>query len=291
MNDNQPLATKTILLVLLLCVLWGGLTVSVKIGLEGVPPILLAALRFATALVCIFTCAKLTNISLHLETRDRRIIIVPSAILAAQIIFLNLGTDYTSASHGALFMQSYPFFVATIAHYAIPTDRLTIKKILGLLLAGGGMVLTIYDDTTRNSSPFGDILVLCSAIFLAIQIVINKVLVRRILPVSLIFWQQVVVLPIFILLWIWTEWQLPIKINFNILTAIIYQGPIVAGFCFLVFVRLLQKHSATRISAFFFTTPLFGVLMSWLILVDQITSYLSGGLLLLGAGLWVVNQR
>tara|TARA_B100000029_G_scaffold188640_1_gene186293 strand:- start:102858 stop:103733 length:876 start_codon:yes stop_codon:yes gene_type:complete len=291
MNDNQPLATKTILLVLLLCVLWGGLTVSVKIGLEGVPPILLAALRFATALVCIFTWAKLTNISLHLETRDRRIIIVPSAILAAQIIFLNLGTDYTSASHGAIFMQSYPFFVATIAHYAIPTDRLTIKKILGLLLAGGGMVLTIYDDTIRNSSPFGDILVLCSAIFLAIQIVINKVLVRRILPVSLIFWQQVVVLPIFILLWIWTEWQLPIKINFNILTAIIYQGPIVAGFCFLVFVRLLQKHSATRISAFFFTTPLFGVLMSWLILGDQITSYLSGGLLLLGAGLWMVNQR
>ena len=31
--------------------------------------------------------------------------------------------------------------------------------------------------------------------------------------------------------------------------------------------------------------------MSWLILGDQITSYLSGGLLLLGAGLWVVNQR
>ena len=63
------------------------------------------------------------------------------------------------------------------------------------------------------------------------------------------------------------------------------------GFCFLVWIRLLQRHSATQISAFFFTTPLFGVLLSWLILGDQVTTYLTGGLVLLAAGLWVVNRQ
>lgn len=54
LSTNRPLTPKTIALVLLLCVLWGGLMVSVKVALAGVPPILLAALRFGLGAVCIY---------------------------------------------------------------------------------------------------------------------------------------------------------------------------------------------------------------------------------------------
>lgn len=289
-DENQPLTTRSVLLVLMLCTLWGGLVVSVKVGLQGIPPILLAVLRFGVALVCVFAWTRLAGISLYVARGDRLIIAVPALVMAAQILFLNIGAERTSGSHAVLFMQTYPFVVAAISHYIIPGDRLTLMKNLGLVLAGAGMVLTIYDEAGGPSTPLGDVLVLFSSISLAIQIMINKVLVRRISPVSVIFWQQVVVLPIFTVLWALTEWDLPVTINPAIIAAVFYQGAIVAGFCFLVWIRLLQRHSATQISAFFFTTPLFGVLLSWLILGDQVTTYLTGGLVLLAAGLWVVNR-
>jgi len=277
--------------VLMLCTLWGGLVVSVKVGLEGIPPILLAVVRFGVALVCVYTWTRLAGVSLYVQRGDRLVIAVPAIVMAAQILFLNIGAEQTSGSHAVLFMQTYPFVVAGIAHFIIPGDRLTLMKLVGLVLAGGGMVLTIYDEAGGPSTPLGDVLVLFSSISLAIQIMINKVLVRRISPVAVIFWQQVVVLPIFTVLWALTEWHLPVTVNPSIVAAVLYQGAIVAGFCFLVWIRLLQRHSATQISAFFFTTPLFGVLLSWLILGDQVTTYLTGGLVLLAVGLWVVNRR
>ena len=289
-DENQPLTTRSILLVLMLCTLWGGLVVSVKVGLQGIPPILLAVLRFGVALVCVYAWTRLAGVSLHVARGDRLIIAVPALVMAGQILFLNIGAERTSGSHAVLFMQTYPFVVAAISHYIIPGDRLTVMKNVGLILAGAGMALTIYDEAGGPSTPLGDVLVLFSSISLAIQIMINKVLVRRISPVAVIFWQQVVVFPIFTLLWAMTEWNLPVTINPAIIAAVLYQGAIVAGFCFLVWIRLLQRHSATQISAFFFTTPLFGVLLSWLILGDQVTTYLTGGLVLLAAGLWVVNR-
>ncbi len=276
--------------MLLLCTLWGGLVVSVKVALEGVPPILLAVMRFGVALASIYTWTRLVGISLHVIRGDRLVIAVPALVMATQILFLNIGTERTSGSHAVLFMQTYPFFVGAISHYLIPGDRLTPMKIAGLVLAGTGMTLTIYDEAAGPSTVLGDVMVLLSAACLAVQIMINKILVRRMSPVALIFWQQVVVLPIFAVLWMSTEWHQSVSIDLRIVAAILYQGAIVAGFCYLVWMRLLQRHSATRISAFFFTTPLFGVLLSWLILGDQITTYLMGGLGLLAAGLWVVNR-
>ena len=290
-DENQPLTPRSVLLVLLLCTLWGGLAVSVKIGLEGIPPILLAAMRFGIALVCVYTWARFANVSLNVNRCDRLIIIVPALVMVVQILFLNIGANNTSGSHAVLFMQTYPFFVAAIAHYIIPNDRLSLIKIVGLALAGAGMMLTIYDKQGGPSTSWGDMLVLFSAISLATQIMINKILLRRISPVPLLFWQQVIVLPVFIILWLSTEWYFPVYFDLKILGAVIYQGAVVAGFCFMVWIRLLQRHSATQISAFFFTTPLFGVLLSWLILGDQVTTYLTGGLMLLAAGLWVVNRN
>jgi len=290
MDENQPLSMKSLLLVLMLCTLWGGLVVSVKVGLQGVPPILLAALRFGVALVTIYVWTRLVGRSLYVAPGDRLIIVMPALILVAMILFLNFGTGYTSGSHAVLFMQTYPLFVAAISHYLIQGDQLNLKKGVGLIIAGLGMSLTIYDEMDGAASPLGDVLVLLSSLFLAIQIMMNKVLVRRIAPVSVIFWQQVIVFPVFSVLWVFLEWDMPVKLSPSIIAAIVYQGAVVAGFCFLVWIRLLQRHSATQISSFFFTTPLFGVILSWLILGDTVTPYLSAGMVLLAVGLWAVNR-
>lgn len=57
----------------------------------------------------------------------------------------------------------------------------------------------------------------------------------------------------------------------KLLLAIGFQGIIVAGFNFIVTLRLLNTYKPSGLAAYFLTTPLFGVLQSWLVLGETIT--------------------
>ena len=289
-RNDQTLPPQAIGVVLLLCILWGGLMVSVKVALEGVSPIMLAALRFTLGAFCIFLWTRAAGISLRPGKGNGAVLIGVGLVMTAQIITMNTGAHHTSASHAVVFMQSYPFFVALIAHYAVPGDRLNPAKVAGLILAGAGMVMTMGDSLGSGGGILGDALVLVSAVLLGAQTVIMKRLVARIVPETLLFWQMMVAVPIFTVVTVLTEWHIPVHFSTDILIAIAYQGIVIAGFCFVGWTMLLKRYSASRISAFFFTTPLFGVTLSWLILDDRITIHLIGGMVLLAVGLYVINR-
>ena len=82
------------------------------------------------------------------------------------------------------------------------------------------MVWTMGDGLGESGAISGDLLVLLSATLLATQIVVLKRLVQRIAPVTLIFWQQLLALPVFVVLWTWTEWDLAVSFTPEILAAI-----------------------------------------------------------------------
>jgi len=73
--------------------------------------------------------------------------------------------------------------------------------------------------------------------------------------------------------------------------ALLYQGGIIAGFCFLAWTSILEKYSASKLVVFFFATPLSGVVFSNLFLGDELTVYLLGGAILVAVGIFLVNLR
>jgi drug/metabolite transporter (DMT)-like permease len=52
----------------------------------------------------------------------------------------------------------------------------------------------------------------------------------------------------------------------------------------------LEQTNASKISAFLFATPLFGIGLSAIILHEAITIYLLAGALLVAVGIYVVNK-
>ena len=69
-------------------------------------------------------------------------------------------------------------------------------------------------------------------------------------------------------------------LNWTAISAILYQGVIVAGPCFIIWTFLLRRHSAGTVSMFSFTVPFFGVFMSYLVFAEPVS-----GRILLAAGL------
>ncbi len=282
---------KIIALSLLLAFLWGGNSPSIKIALGDLPPMALAFLRFIIGLIIVGGWSLFRRIPLGLNRGEFSRLSFLTAIFILQIITLNVGTNYTSASRSTIFINVYPFFTALFAHLWIPGDRLTLTKTLGITVAFIGVFVTVAPELRNGeASVIGDLLVLVSGCFLGLRVVVTKLLVQSIHPYRLLVWYLSLSLPCFGLLSFVFERGETFQLTTSGGIALFYQGGVIAGFCFLVWTSILERYSASKLVVLFFATPLSGVLFSHLILDDALTFSLLAGALLVAAGIYLVNM-
>jgi drug/metabolite transporter (DMT)-like permease len=74
------------------------------------------------------------------------------------------------------------------------------------------------------------------------------------------------------------------------LSLMAYQAIWVVGLTFLLWFTLVKTYSASKLSAFTFITPLFGVVASYFIMHDSLTLAFGAAALLVIAGLYLVNR-
>jgi drug/metabolite transporter (DMT)-like permease len=274
-----------------MALLWGGNTVAVKIGLAGIPPLALAGIRFFLGGATVLVWAVAAKHGLGLEREHR----VPLGLLAAlflvQIACLNFGVKYTLASRSALFLATYPFWTALLAHFFVPGERLQPHTAAGLALAFSGLILLFGEGLlTHVGSPVGDGFALASGFLLGVRMVYTKRLTAGVHPIKLLVWQSALSVPAFLLLSLLFEHPSAPVLTLTVSGAILYQGIVVAGLCFIIQTTLIHRYSPSVVTAFGFATPVFGVLFSALILGEPVTPALLASLVLVAIGITVVNR-
>lgn len=288
---NDQIKIHTVLLLMLLSCFWGGNAVAMKIALNYMEPFILAGLRFAIGAMVIALWSVFNGIEVKPKRCEIIHLIIISLLFATQICTFNLGSKYTQAGRTSLFINTHPFFVSLIAHFLIPNDRLSIRKLAGLILAFVGIFVVMRDKIGMDSFRVtGDIIILISGFVLGILGVYTKILVQRINAYKLLLWQMIFSLVPFFGLSLIFERSSPYTISANLIIALLYQGIVVGGFSFVAWTLLLKRHSASKVSAFLFATPLFGVGLSSFILHEAITPYLTFGAIFVAAGIYVVNK-
>lgn len=290
---NEPLNVKAGSLTFLTSILWGGNSISIKYALSGLPPLALAGTRFFLGGLSVLVWVKLIRVPIYLLSHERRGLLQLVFLFISQIYLLNLGTDFTLASRSTIFITTYPFFTALFAHYFIPGDRLSLLKITGMILAFSGVILIFIESFILNDFQFlsGDLMVLTSGCLLGARQVYTKRLTQNIHPGKLLLWQATLSIPVFCLLSILIERNFSYNLSIKIISAILYQGLVVAGLCFILVTFLLHRYRASRISAFGFVTPIFGVLLSYLFLGEPLSAGLLVSMLLVGLGMVIVNFK
>ena len=283
---------KTIALVLLLAFLWGGNSLAIKIGLQDFPPMALAFFRFVIGLVVIGSWSLYRRIPLRLRRGEFPRLLLLTTIFILQIITLNTGTLYTSASRSTIFINVYPFFTALFAHLWIPGERLSVTKTLGIVVAFSGVFVVVAPKLGQGeANVLGDLIVLVSGCFLGLRVVVTKLLIQSIHPYRLLAWLLTLSLPVYVVISLLLERGEPMQLTLSAAAALLYQGGVIAGFCFLAWTSILERYSASKLVVLFFATPLSGVLFSHLILGDELTLSLLGGAALVAAGIYLVNMR
>lgn len=291
-NEDPP--GKIIALILLVVSLIGAGTLSVKIGLQGFPPFKMALLRSILGLIVVGGTGFIYGVSMRLRMVELPRILLITILQVLHIITLNVGTQYTTASRSTIFFTLYPVFIVLLGHFLLPNDRLTRTKSFGILAAFGGMLVALMPNLKGLSVTDhlnGDLIVTLSACLLAFRITLTKVFVQEIYPYRLIVWLLGLSSPFYFVLSYLFERTSPIDWSYASSAALLYQGWVVTGFCFIALTSVLRKYKASKLVVFSFLMPMSGVLFSSLLLGDPLSSNLLAGTGLVAAGIYLVNLQ
>ena len=290
--NEQPNA-KMIAFALSLAVLWGGNSVSIKIALQGVPPLALAGFRFLLALMAVTAWSISQRVTIRLKRGELGPLLLLGIAFVLQIITLNVGTLFTSAARSTIMINFFPFFTAVFAHYWVPGDRLSIMKIMGIGLAFCGIFVTFAPAFQLGAHSYlvGDLIVLISASLLGLRTVVTKRLIQSIHPYRLLIWLMIFSLPCFFGWSLILEDQSNYEFSLVVIASILYQGLVVAGVCFVGWTSILKKHSPSKLVVLSFATPISGIIFSHLLLGDELGFSLIAGAVLVALGIYLVNRR
>jgi drug/metabolite transporter (DMT)-like permease len=279
-------------MVLLLAILWGGNVVAIKIALSGIPPLAMAGIRFGVALALVALWARLRRISLKPRHGEIIPILVVGLIFTTQIAVLNWGTRLTLAGRAVVILHTYPVFVAFLAHFMIPGDRLNWTRLIGVICAFAGIVVVFWEKLAigTGGTISGDLLCLASGFLLGLLNVMIKRTVQFIDEARLLVWEMIIAVPLFFTLHALFDGKSAFAFSSSVVASLFYQAVIVGVFCFLTWFTILKRHSPSRLTVLFFTAPLWGLLASYLLLGEGISIGLAIGAGMVALGIFLVNR-
>ncbi len=277
-----------------LCLLWGGNLVSIKISNQGIPPLLGAVARSCVAALLVWIYARSRREGVFFLRKDLRHAVVLGAIFGVEFVFLYWGLAFTHASRGIIFVYTQPFWTAIGAHFLLTGDRLNSVKVSGLVLAFLGLV-SVFWSRSADLGPLywlGDLMLVAGGLCWAATTIYVKRIVagRDYTHYQTLFSQLFFSIPVLGVAWLIFQRTDAVNLTVPVLGAFFYQAVIIAFFSYMAWFWMIHRYSVSRLAAFTFLTPLFGVILSGLILKEPIPLLLWLGLVLVGAGIFLVNK-
>ncbi len=249
-------------------------------------------MRFALGGLVVLAVALLRRQSLRAESHERGALLGLGLLFSAQLAFMNVGQDYTSAGHAAVLMSAYPLWTSVFAHFFVAGDTLTVRRLVGALVAYAGVVVVFGGSLAGGEagSLFGDGLLVVSSLLLGARQIVLSRSARGIAIEKLLMAQAVVGSVTFIIGSLLFEME-PTRYTPQLATALVYQGVVIAGFAFLLQTWLLKHFPPSRVTTVYLTQPIFGVGFSYLVLGETVgMELLLGALLVVGGSYFVQRQ-
>ncbi|MGA7682811.1 MAG: DMT family transporter [Pseudolabrys sp.] len=292
-STTRPLDALAAGIVVVLCLSWGFNQVATKLAIHDIPPLTQAAVRSVVAALLIAAWCRLRGIGLLKRDGTLWFGLAAGVLFAVEFILIYQGLLYTTATRAVLFIYLAPFFVVLGARIVLPADRFGAAQWLGLGLSFAGMLIA-FGVPTPAMDPrqhIGDVMMVGAALFWAATTLIIKASpLTHVSAEKVMLYQLVVSAPIMAATALVVGERLTHMPSALALGSLAYQTVWVVSVTFVVWFALIARYSASRLSAFTFLTPLFGVAAGYLVLNEPLTTAFAAAVVLVAAGLVLVNR-
>jgi drug/metabolite transporter (DMT)-like permease len=292
---SAQLRWQPIAVLLTLALVWGANMAIIKIGSRELAPLFMAGLRSLVASLCLYAWMKFKRIDLFPSKIVLLHGIVIGLFFGAEFGLIYVGLKYTLTSRVYVLLYTAPFFVALQAHFLLGNDRFNPFKAAGLLLAFAGVVMLFVKGlgSSHSTALPGDLMALAAAfLWGSTTVYIKKFLVDRASPLQTLFYQVFFSAPLLFALSIALEDPVVSALSWTGGFSVFYQCIIIAFLSYLVWFELISRYPVSLLHAFTFFTPVFGVLISGIIIMGEpISSNLVAALIMICLGMVLVNYR
>lgn len=264
------------LVALFCCALWGSATPFIKIGYQLMLPsssvastILFAGIRFTLAGIITILIYSIAAKKMLFPKKSSWGSVVKIACFQTiiQYIFFYIGLSNTSGVKGTIASGSGAFFSMLIACLIFKQEKISFRKIFACIIGFAGIILINLNGLDFNMNFTGDAFVLFSAISYAVSSVLMKRYSEDESPVILSGYQFILGGIIMILLGLLMGGSIVVS-SINAVLVLLYLACLSAA-AYALWGILLQHNPVSKVTIYTFMTPVFGVILSNLMLTEQ----------------------
>ena len=308
MRKEQHLLQKNhvvILLALLCCFLWGSAFPSIKIGyaLFGIgaedtaSQIFFAGIRFTLAGLLVIAIYSIANKKLILpkKTSWGMIGIVAMLQTVVQYFFFYIGLAHTTGVKASIIEGAHVFMAIIFACLIFGQEKMTKAKSLGCIIGFSGVILVNLTDPSQLGGGFhlnGEGFLLIACVAYALSSICIKIFSQKESPVVISGYQFVLGGLIMMISGALMGGQ--IDPSGGAAFVLLLYLACISAVAYSLWGLLLQYNPVSRVSIFGFSNPMFGVILSALVLqegtkIPWVQSLLA--LALVSGGIYLVNKE
>ncbi|WP_068496066.1 DMT family transporter [Paenibacillus kribbensis] len=274
-------------LSLLLCLIWGFNFVIMKLGNGAFEPVQFAAFRFLTGTLLLFGIL----IWKRVPNPDRHTMkwVILCGILQTTYfnIAIQISLNYINAGLTSVLTYSMPLFLSIMAHFMIPGERLNTRKTVGI--ATGIMGLLFAMDIHLGGNLWAMLLGVSSAIAWALSNLIIKLKLQHCDKTQFTTWQMAFgALGLLLYSLLFERWE-P-HFSTESIFYILFSGIVASALAFLLWTHILTRMEASKASVTLLLVPIIGVVSGWIFLHEELKAATLLGIILVLAGIWIVNR-
>lgn len=270
------MSVKDMLLALCVVVAWGVNFVVIKLGLQGMPPFLLAGLRFALVAFPAIFFVRRPAIPL------RWLVVYAMTISFGQFAFLFLAIKLgMPAGLASLVLQTQAFFTLLLGALLL-AEKLYWNHIAGVLIATLGMFMLATTGMEGQSAAGITLttmmLTLAAALSWGLGNITNKIILRnhKVPVMSLVVWSALVpVLPFFACSWLFDGASTIVfslqHISLQTVLALIYLAFFATIVGYGIWGNLLSRYETWRVAPLSLLVPVVGIFSAALVLDERLS--------------------
>ncbi len=265
--------------------------VVIKVTNGGFAPVYGAGLRSLIGLIIVGLWIVLRRNSFGLNRRTIIPCLISGVLFSFEFICLYISLDVTSVVRASILYYSMPVWLAIAAHFMLPGETLSTRRCLGLLLAMGGVAIALSDRQGGQASWIGDLAGLGAAVgWAGIALLLRITPLREMNSESQLFWQLLISAPILLLV---APLFGPLTRDPQMLhvAGLLFQSVFVVAVGYIVWFQLIKIYPASGVASFSFLSPVFSVILGWLVLGEEVGANIWIGLVFVAVGVTLINRR
>ena len=305
MNKNKSLLEKPTMVVIvavLCCLLWGSAFPCIKLGYQlfDIPSgdsssqILFAGIRFTLAGILVILAGSIMQGKLLKPSKSA----IPKVLklcmfqTVLQYIFFYIGLAHITGVKGSIVNAVNVFFTILVSCLLFRLEKLDRQKLIGCIIGFAGVIIVNLGGEFDMSFTFlGDGFLMISAFAYALSSVLIKIYGKDENPVMLSGYQFTAGGVIMILAGLAMGGRLN-AVTFQGMLLLLYMAFISAG-AYTLWSLLLKYNPVSKVAVFGFCTPIFGVILSAVILGESTSFQLKTlvALMFVCVGIIIVNYK